>query len=186
MFGILARLDLEVELGRWADKFQPAFKRKVEYCVKCGYCCVRRACVPSPTELIKIAEFLKITTKEALKKYFTIDRKPNESIYFPRPINESQTDLAGEYLPPNRSFDIDKCIFQDDEYIIRPVRPRQAHQMQCWIKDQKRLDKLDEGDYQMFLEWKNSTILIDNGFDGVKMEKEYFNRYTSVYDDEEE
>lgn len=190
-WGILRKLDHVIEIEALADRLQPASKRGLTHCVQCGWCCARRTCVPSPEELIKIADYLKITVKELLHKYYVIDRSTIDNIglvYHPRPANQSQTDLVGKFLPAERTYDVDKCIFQDDQYrcIIYPVRPKQAHQSECWNQSEERNKEIDKLNEPMFLAWKNGSLLMDNGFDAVKMDKESNNHYSWDDDEEEE
>lgn len=114
-------------------------------CIKCGWCCTRKVCVPTPNELRKIAEFLKLTPKECINKYFAIDMKSFRSkdmkrfrskTYFVRPIGIKQKDLVGKFIPSDRTFDEGKCIFLDENKIckIHSVRPYDAKSAECWVK----------------------------------------------------
>jgi len=190
-FGFLRKLDHHFEVETLAKELQPAFKKGLEYCIKCGWCCVRRACVPSVEDMVKIALFLEITVKELISKYYIIDTLTVDNVgkvYFPRHANQKQTDLVGQFLSDERSFDLDKCIFQDDDYKckIYSAKTKQAMSMECWNQGEDAVKEIDKRSEKMFAEWKSSNLLIDNGFDGAKMEEEEENRWSSDWEDDEE
>ena len=124
-------------------------------CTRCGACCARRPCIPTPTELEKIAEYLHMSAKEAIQKYFVIDRMPFHSEYFIFPAKKSQEDLTGAFVPAYRTFDEGYCIFFDQEKRackIYPVRPRTAREQNCWQKDNGKATE------QALAAWKRCDI----------------------------
>ncbi len=117
-------------------------------CVKCGHCCNKRTCIPTPNELKKIAKFLKLTTKELIDKYYAIDTGYiTDGIYYVKPLGENIKDLGGKFIPNSRTFDEGKCIFLTKNNLckIYSVRTQSAKGMECWNKqvnsdgDKKRL-----------------------------------------------
>lgn len=110
-------------------------------CQMCGHCCAYRPCIPTPAELRKIAKFLKMPVKEAVKKYFVLDRLPNPNNPFLFPAKTTQQDLTGHGVPSYRTFDKGYCVFFDKETgcKIYPVLPYMAKNSYCW-KDNGKSD----------------------------------------------
>ena len=102
-------------------------------CVRCGFCCYQRPCVPTPNELFKIAKYLKMESKEMINKYFLFEEISGNKCIIP--IKESQEDIAGTFPDWMRSYDSGFCIFFDKEKKlckIYKVRPKQAKRTGCW------------------------------------------------------
>lgn len=176
MFGTLLKIEKTLQLVDFCDLLQPASSKGLNHCVKCGFCCIRKTCVPSPNELIKIADFLQITVKELLHSYYTIDITTKatemEGIFYPRPINQSQLDLVGKFLFAERSFDVDKCIFQgkNNKCKIYPIRPNQAKITICWGVNDDAKKEAAKSEEDLYLKWKQSSLLIDNDIDTSQMD----------------
>jgi Fe-S-cluster containining protein len=135
MFWILEKIAYDAYLVQQLRSYNTAQKAGVQYCLRCGFCCLRKPCIPTPEEFYKIAEFLKLTPAEALKKYFIIDSLISGGVKFIRPANKSQLDIAGRYLPCGRTYDKGQCIFfQENKCEIYIVRPLQAQMAKCWGK----------------------------------------------------
>ena len=141
-------------------KLKPARIRKLKKCVRCGYCCHVRTCVPTPDELIKISRFLKKSIKETIEKYFGIDVA--EGVYFVRPLGVNIKDLAGKFIPWERTYDEGKCIFLrkmpfKTKCKIYPVRPKQARVLKCWK---------EEREYNYLKSWRNDILKKRFNIDG--------------------
>jgi len=121
-------------------KLNPASLQNKTECVKCGYCCHQRACIPTPFEFLNICEFLELTPEEAFKKYFVIDYYGGllspiyDSTKFIFPVAKDQT--PGKLLSDEETFTTGGCIFLDNNNHckIYKVRPQTARQMKCWVK----------------------------------------------------
>jgi len=113
--------------------FKTAHDLGVSKCVKCGFCCYYRPCIPTPEELIEIAKFLGLSVKEAIKKHFCVDTRDDE-IFYVKPAGINQLDMLGCYIPCYRTFNEGKCVFLDDNNLckIYPVRPNTAKMGKCW------------------------------------------------------
>ena len=131
----------QMEYQGWVDRQRllrvPAADQEKTECVKCGFCCARRTCVPQPDELDAIAKFLECTVEELVDGYLVGDRYDGAS--FMRFANKKQRDITGEFLPPHRSFDRDECIlFQEGEgCLIYPVQPSEPVHFECWTNGGK-------------------------------------------------
>ena len=123
------RLD-ELEL-----EMQSARIKGIGHCIKCGFCCHRRTCMPTPDEVETIADFLKMDVKELVKEYFAVDVSCD--VYFLRPLGVNILDLGGEFIPSRRTYNEGKCVFLDEDNLcsIYPVRPETARQTECWKED---------------------------------------------------
>jgi len=113
---------------------QSAEKLGLKECVRCGLCCLRRPCIPLPSEMKSIADFLGLEVEELAKKYTTVD-KTRGADYFLRWIKAGQEDIAGEFMPWERTYDEGYCVFySEEEKICRiyPVRPADARMQNCW------------------------------------------------------
>jgi Fe-S-cluster containining protein len=128
---------------------------KSNKCLKCGFCCCRRTCIPTPDELKKIAEFLGLKPTKLIKTYFAIDR--TDSTYYVKPLGENIKDLAGKFIPDYRTFNEGKCIFLDDKNLckIYPVRPRSAQILECWNFDKHS----GEPDISELDAWEGNELL---------------------------
>lgn len=116
-----------------AQNLKTAKIRGETKCVQCGWCCSIRSCIPTPDELVEIARFLEKTPQEAIEEYFVIDTHDND-VYFVKPLGKKIKDLAGKYIPADRTFDEGSCIFltEDIKCAIYEVRPRNARECECW------------------------------------------------------
>ena len=111
-------------------------------CIKCGFCCLQRPCIPTPKEFEEIAKFLDITPSEALKKFFVIDALETGGTKFVFPAKESQLDITGHYVPWRRTYDEGYCIFFDKtekKCKIWIVRPNTARVMECWSNSDEKV-----------------------------------------------
>jgi len=156
-----SRLDI-LEKKRKSAKIQG-----LTYCVKCGFCCMRRSCIPSPMEVGSIAKFLKLKPLECIRKYFAIDRKQFGRDYYVKPIGVNQKDLVGKFIPSDRTFNEGACIFltKDKLCSIYEVRPDTAKECECWNEDKKDGSNISE-------KWKDGKLLEIFGIDGGKLEEE--------------
>ncbi|MCJ7828740.1 MAG: YkgJ family cysteine cluster protein [Dehalococcoidia bacterium] len=137
MLGILRKFEYQDYLAREETKHNTAGKQGKTKCVKCGYCCLKRPCCPTPDEFYKIAEYLKLTPTQALKKYFVIDSYTTDGTKFIFPAKTTQLDITARYIPSDRTFDKRYCVFFDKKKgcKIYSVRPQTAKVQQCWGKD---------------------------------------------------
>jgi Fe-S-cluster containining protein len=139
MFILQAFQDRE-RYARWLDaeqqKRNPAGEQGKTECVRCGFCCAVRTCVPLPSELDSIAEHLKVGVKEMIATYMVGDQIDGH--YFLRWANTEQTDVLGKFLSARRTYDQGVCILYDEpECVCRiyPVCPVDAKRQRCWEDD---------------------------------------------------
>ena len=135
MFGILQQFSYHDYIAREESKHQTAKKLGKNYCLKCGFCCLRRPCIPTPQEFYKIAKHLNLSPEKALKKHFVIDSLQFGGTKFIFPAKTTQLDITGKYIPSNRTFDEGYCNFFDEKKrvcAIYPVRPLTAQIQSCW------------------------------------------------------
>lgn len=153
MLGILAHMDETERLEKLEIKLGSARLKKVKHCLKCGFCCNRRPCIPTPDELIEIANFLKLDVKTCINKYFAIDIDVKENIYFLKPVGINTKDLAGKFIPSDRTYNEGDCIFLDKnrECKIHKVRPKSAKECNCWEEKETK--------YNPTIFWKNNQLL---------------------------
>ena len=152
MFGLIATVDEEDRVDKLEKKLGSARLKGVNHCLKCGFCCNRRTCIPTPDELIKIAKFLKLEVKECINKYFAIDCNQMHTIYFLKPVGLNIKDLAGKFIPSNRTFNEGDCIFLDENKMckIHKVKPKSAKGFKCWE---------EIPDYDARIHWKDNQLL---------------------------
>ena len=128
------RRERYVEWVRALEKeLHPAVLQGKTECVRCGLCCARRPCIPTPDELRAIAEFLGMGLEEAVKTYFVGDRLRDVELIFP--AKHTQKDVVGEFISARRTFDEGYCIFFDEEErtcTIHAVKPTSAKDYKCW------------------------------------------------------
>jgi Fe-S-cluster containining protein len=152
MFGILRQFEESDRLTRLRAIFKTAKDLGKKECVKCGYCCNQRSCIPTPKELIKIAEFLKLSPQDCINTYFAVDKKNGDSNLYVKPIGVNQMDLKGKFIPSERTFNEGKCIFLDENNLckIHSVKPQAARQLECWNTNKEFFDSVKE--------WKKTTL----------------------------
>ena len=121
-------------------------------CTQCSLCCWRKSCELQQEDLIKIASFLNITTKELFSKYLCIERLWLHTDYLIMPIRKEQKDIAGKFIPSDRSFDINTpCIFLDEairKCSIHDAMPTGGKNFQCWANKESKL-----------IEWKKEEVM---------------------------
>ena len=154
MFARFREIERLEELKK--KKMNPAHLRGKKECVKCGFCCHKRTCIPSPTELKKIAEFLKMGLNETIKKYFAFDKNATYFYFHLKPLGKNILDLGGQFIPANRTWNEGKCIFLDEKNKckIYLVRPKSARTQECW-KENKNYDKETKELNEL---WKESKL----------------------------
>lgn len=116
------------------DTFDTAEKLGADECQKCGFCCHRRTCIPTPCELTEISKFLSLTAKETINTYFCIDRASFSDIYYVKPAGINTKDLVGKFIPTNRTYNEGQCIFLTEDSLckIYSVKPESAKMQNCW------------------------------------------------------
>lgn len=169
MSGIFKQFEEQDRLNRLEKRLKSARILGKKKCVQCGFCCNVRTCIPAPAELKKIAKFLKLSTNDLINKYYAIDRKWTDNAYYVKPVGTKIKDLAGKYIPSNRTYNEGKCIFLEKKgkkfsCKIYPVRPKTARILRCWIKETPKYDSIKY--------WKKNKLLTMFGIDGEKKENE--------------
>ncbi len=109
-------------------------KNGMTACNKCGFCCARRPCVPTPDEVKIIADYLGLGIKEMVHKYFIADDL-GDGTKFIFPAKETQLDITGTFIDWRRTYDKGYCVFFNKERElckIHEVRPRDAKTTNCW------------------------------------------------------
>lgn len=152
-------MDLEYSAYRKSlkEQFKTAKDLGEKHCVKCGFCCYKRTCVPTPIELKKIAIFLRLSIKNTIKKYYCVDRQDSSNIYFVKPAGINQLDLLGRYIPSDRTYYEGKCIFLDKNNLckIYSVRPNTARILECWNNNSEEI-KLNR--MKLMESWNNNNL----------------------------
>ena len=133
--GLMQQAEYVEWIRELEKKLQPAVLQGKTECIRCGLCCARRPCIPTPDELKVIAEFLGMGLEEAVKTYFVGDRLPRADVEYIFPAKHGQEDVTGEFLSARRTFDKGYCIFFDEEKkacTIQEVKPASAKDNKCW------------------------------------------------------
>ena len=148
---------MKKKYSRWLDSIRGnrAVDLGKKECLRCGFCCATRPCIPTPTELSKIAEFLEMPLVECVKKYFVVDRIGGTSAYIIFPANDAQTDITGTFVSWRRTYDTGYCVFFDQENReckIHSVRPELAKMSSCWIDND---DEYDKAKKETLASWEN-------------------------------
>jgi len=169
-FGFSQQIEEQDRLEELREKLRPARLRGKKFCVKCGFCCHARTCIPTPSELKKIATFLKLTPKALIKKYYAIDRKSGDEIYYVKPLGKNIKDLAGKFIPASRTFNEGDCVFLGKNNLckIYPVRPATAKASKCWLQDKDKENIITE---QTIKKWGGNQLKKQFGIDGNKEEE---------------
>jgi Fe-S-cluster containining protein len=165
MFGIES-FEEEERLKKLEKKLGSARLKKVDHCIKCGFCCSKRTCIPTPDELVEIAKFLKTTSESLISTKFIVDRKSRlSSPYFVRPAASNILDLVGKFIPTKRTWNEGACVFlKNNECKIYDARPRSAKLQECWNGA-----KIP---YAPSESWENNILKSKFGIDGSQLEDE--------------
>jgi Fe-S-cluster containining protein len=141
-------------VSREEEKHQTAKQLGLKECQRCGFCCLRRPCVPTPDEIGAIANFLGLTVEKFVRKFTIVDRQSGTD-YFLRWIKKGQEDIAGEFAPWERTYDEGYCIFYDEvekACKIYPVRPEDARRTNCWE------DETEEQVFSPLKSWNEKEV----------------------------
>jgi Fe-S-cluster containining protein len=148
---------LETEQAKVAPK--QAIAKKNQACQRCGFCCERSPCIPTPNELVEIAKFLDLPLKKMIQRYFVADSIGSKRTKYVLPAKETQKDIVGTFIPLRRVFDNGYCIFfKEGSCEIWPVRPRSARKYNCWKED-----SADSLVHEALEEWENVDIESEYG-----------------------
>lgn len=144
-------------LSSLRKKFTTAEDLGLNHCIKCGWCCHFRACIPSPIELKIIASFLKMSIDQAIQTYFNIDMILNTDIYCVKPSGINRLYKLGKLLDFKETYNEGKCIFLDNNNLckIYEVRPKMAKDQKCWQKKRKTDRVFD----YLLREWRKVPII---------------------------
>jgi Fe-S-cluster containining protein len=102
-------------------------------CQRCGFCCLKQPCVPSPGEFNAVADYLGITPRELASEYAVVNEEKNG--FYLLWARETQMDIVGRALPYYRTYDRGYCVFFDKENHackIHQARPKTAKDTKCW------------------------------------------------------
>jgi Fe-S-cluster containining protein len=172
MFGFMRAAQEEQRLKILEQELASAHVLGKRHCVRCGFCCHKRTCIPTPTELRKIAKFLKMTPQALIDKYYAIDEL--DGIYHVKPLGKNIKDLAGKFIPNDRTYNEGKCVFllKNNVCKIYSVRPRYARETKCWDENALVADGLKT--------WKRNALKREFGIDVATLVEEA----GESYDDE--
>jgi len=171
--GFMRQTEEALNMQKLERKLQSARLVGADHCLKCGFCCHRRSCIPSPDEIPMIALFLKMSVDELLAKHYAVDRLGWRQPYHVKPVGENTKEFAGSFIPSHRTFDEGKCIFlrKSRNGLFRceiyPVRPASARAAECWNEQDKRPTVDDT-----MKEWEGEKLKKIFGIDGQKLEDE--------------
>lgn len=164
MFGILKRIEEGERLEKLKLELNPADLQKKKQCVMCGFCCNCRTCIPTPKEIKKIAEFLNISVKDIINKYYAIDKNGKYYNLHIRPLGKNILDLGGKFIPSDRTWNEGACIFLDEnnKCKIHEVKPKSAKIMKCWEDNQEEVEKNCK---VLNKSWEDKSFLEELGFE---------------------
>ncbi len=138
---------LKLKYEQWCSEqrriMQPADFQGRQGCVRCGFCCMRKACIPTPEELVTIAGYFQMQDKQFFNVYMVVDI--HQDIRHPRFANTKQYDVTGMLLEPLRTYDQGQCLMYSEEQrecTIYAVQPKHAKVYQCWT-DRTNKDALE-------------------------------------------
>jgi len=171
MIGILKKMEEQERLSKLRIKLNPADLQKKNKCVMCGFCCNCRTCIPTPTEAKKIAEFLKLSVKDMINKYYVIDENGTYPHFHIKPLGKNILDLGGKIIPAERTWNEGACVFLDEnnKCKIHEVKPHSAKIMRCW-EDNKQ--EAEENKKIINKSWEDKSFLENLGFNLKKLREE--------------
>lgn len=131
--GVFQAIDEQERLTRLAQELGTAKIKGDTKCLRCGYCCHQRTCIPTPGEAIAIAAFLNMTVMDMVNEFYAIDRGNSGPLYI-KPVGMNTMDLAGEMIPDERTYNEGACVFLLDGNTCRiyDARPECARLTKCW------------------------------------------------------
>lgn len=153
-------------------KFNPYRISDKKICSKCSYCCWDRPGSLSKKDFSRIAKYLNISEHKFLHQFLVIDKIKSKFYLLPR--RKEQRDLAGKYVPCDRTYDIrTPCVFLNQKTKlckIYKVRP-QGCRDKCWIKSMPEGIKWAKKDLKA-LGWDGKEIEEENNFDNGMFEND--------------
>jgi Fe-S-cluster containining protein len=168
MFGFMKAFEEKERLKRLEIELGSARIKKLDYCIKCGFCCSKRTCIPTPDELVEIAKFLKVTPEILISTKFVVDRIVDIP-YFVRPVASNIIDLAGKFIPSERTWNEGTCVFlKKSECEIYDARPESAKVQICW--------DIKPTTYNPRKFWESNILKNKFGVDGSQLENESYSR----------
>jgi Fe-S-cluster containining protein len=161
-------MDVNASLSRfkaimWEDKLRRKFKGKpasekgLKVCCKCGACCHTGTCAISLEDLNHLAARYKLPPSDFFRRFCMVD-EIGDVPHTVRLRRSSQADIAGQWIPTDRTFDSDPCVLWDKTKgcTVYKDRPENARSMVCWDPSTGTVPK-----------WKCKDI-IALGWDGKK------------------
>ncbi|HUW10481.1 MAG TPA: YkgJ family cysteine cluster protein [Anaerolineae bacterium] len=161
---MLEAWDYRDEYWAWLRDEQNSRSRAVdqgkEECVRCGYCCCCRTCVPRSDEMQTVADYMGLTVEQLIRKHMVGDKIDGHR--FLRFANTKQQDVLGEFLDWRRTYDQGICTLFDEDSkacLIYPVRPDDAKEAYCWDGDSndaelyKSIHAWKDGDLEKLCPW---------------------------------
>ena len=160
MLNMMKQVTINAQVAELKEKFKPSGLIDLKFCRKCSFCCWRRPGLLDKNDVVSISKFLGITKQRLFNDYLVIEYVGFGNSYCLLPRRKEQSDIAGELISSDRTFDIGTpCIFLENKLCkINKVKPIHCRHCGCW-KD----SKID------YIGWSKKD-LIELGWDGLDEE----------------
>lgn len=179
--GLLARENEKQRLDELEEHLNSAKIQGKEKCVRSGYCCYKKPCIPTPDEIVSIAQHLKLDINDFINRYCVIDVMPNSkkiNTYHLTLAGINTQKYAGKFLTGKQTFNQGHCVFYSEE-----GKFCQLHESGTKPRTGKEFDCTQLGDSFCPIDsWNENQLLSRFKIDGRKLENETDN----FYDDEDD
>lgn len=136
------------------------YQRENKTCLRCGSCCTTHPCALAPSDLIRIARFLGISSTELFRKYLVLDYvfASGSRHYYVCPARVGEE--LGAIVASTWTFADSPCVFlRDNSCTVEPVKPRGGRAFLCRLMTGSNHDCIAYGKKTATKDWSRSQIL---------------------------
>jgi hypothetical protein len=129
-------------------------------CLRCRSCCIAHPCALAPSDLIRIARFLGISSSELFRKYLVLDYvfASGSRHYYVCPARVGEE--PGTIVASTWTFADSPCVFlRDNSCTVEPVKPRAGRAFLCRLMTGSNRDCIGYGKKTAAKDWSRSQIL---------------------------
>lgn len=151
---IFNMLEYEEKLLDHAQAHPSAYAQKLDHCVNCGTCCLKRPGNLTKADFSRLAEHLKMSRQEFFRQFCMVDIiRGTLGVILRR-----QHQTGGKWVSVEETWSVaSPCVFySEDGCRVHKIKPTMCARTECW--DQKPLN------YDQFY-WSEEEMM-ELGWDG--------------------
>jgi Fe-S-cluster containining protein len=147
---------LKVRARNVPSEYRPAYKA----CLRCDSCCMTHPCALAPSDLMRIAVFLGISSAELFRKYLVLDYDltSGKRRYYACPARVG--DEPGTIVPCTWTLANSPCVFlRDNSCTIEQVKPHGGRVFACRLMTASKRNRIGYGKKKAAKDWSRSRML---------------------------